>query len=450
MQKKPMSAPNKLNDADGGFSAVWIAFVLLFLVGATALAVDVSEFYQQARQEQTTADLACLAGVRHAPSNPALAVEKAASFLRPNHDGLRSINPTLSDSGAPSAGVNTWTSGDFVVEVETPVNGQNTQMRVTVRQGRDARFGRVLGADQVDVVQEAYCEVGSPLNLGDLPLALDLASADECENTGQGCQVKFTGSSCVVENGPGNCGSIDIPRHDEPTGSGGFNRQTEYELNLALGANWTLQPGNTNVCRNGANTAEPCGRFHTVPGNKPPQLTSGLLTGSQGFAGRLDRDAPHNQLSYPGPISWDGHVLGDVASCDSSLALGVGCQDPGGEDDTTYPATIHRVFDCTDPRWSAVPVIAAFGPGSNPVDYLRSIFSWIQEPDMATNDPDQINDPVHPGESEFAAANKVQIVAIRPLSFANGGDIPIDNIEECGFFQFEENAPAITRLIPTP
>lgn len=451
-----MRAATRSIHNERGFSAIWTAIVLLFLVGAAALAVDASEFYAQARQEQTTADLACLAGVQHAPTNAGLAVEKAASFLRPNHEGLRSINPTVSDSGAPSAGVNTWTSGDFLVEVETPVNGKNTQMRVTVQQARDTRFGRVFGAGQFNIIQEAYCEVGSPLNLGDLPLALDLASANECETTGDGCQVKFTGSTCVVENGPGNCGSVDIPRHDDPVGSGGFNRQTEYELNLALGANWDLQTGNTDVCRNGANREEPCGRFHTVPGNKPPQLTRGLITGSQGFPGRLDRASPHDELFYPGGISWDGHVLGDVASCDSipaSQAVNDGsCDGPAfsGEPDTTLPARVYRVFDCTDPRWSSVPVIQDFGTGSNPVDYLRSIFAWIQEPDMSTNDPDQTNDPVHSGESEFASANKVQIVAIRPLTFPLGPDTPIDNFDECGFFQFQEDAPTIVRLIETP
>lgn len=440
------------NREDAGFSVIWTALLLFFLLGAAALAVDTSEFWQQARAEQKTADLACLAGVQFAPTNPALAVQTAADFARPNHSGLRTLVPTAPDSGTASAGVNTWTLGDFVVEIETPYNGNNTQMRVTIAQARGTHFGRALGASAFTVVQEAACEVGSSLNLGDLPLALDASSAGQCESDGSGCQVKFTGSNCVVENGPGNCGSVDVPRHNEPAGSGGFNRQTEYELNLALGANWTLTAGNPDVCRNGANTNEPCGWFHSVPGNKPPQLTAGLLTGSQGFPGRLDRDAPHNALFYPGlpgpDPGWDGHRLSDVASCDNpNTGATENCLDPPNGDDTTKPADVYRVMDCTDPRWSSVPVVQEFGPGSNPVEYIRSIFAWIQEPDMSTNDSNQTNDPVHLGESEFASANKVQIVAIRPITFPLGADTPIDNIDECGFFQFEEDAPARVRLI---
>ncbi|NIN10358.1 MAG: hypothetical protein GTO61_03020, partial [Gemmatimonadales bacterium] len=38
--------------SDSGISAIWVAIVLIFLIGATALAVDASEFFQQARSQQ--------------------------------------------------------------------------------------------------------------------------------------------------------------------------------------------------------------------------------------------------------------------------------------------------------------------------------------------------------------------------------------------------------------
>lgn len=443
----------RLNYGDQGFTAIWTAIVLLFLVGAAALAVDTSEFYQQARQEQTTADLACLAGVQHAPTNPALAIEKAAGYLRPNHSGLRSIDPTTTDSGTPSAGVNTWTTGDFVVKIVTPVNGDNTKMSVTVAQQRNAQFGRVLGADQIGVIQKATCEVGSALNLGELPLALDSVGATECQSTGQNCTVKFSASACTALNGPGNCGSVQIPRHDDPPGSTGANPR-EYQYNLALGANWGLDQNSTDLCDG---TAEPCGVLQTMTGDKRSLLSQGLIRGTQPpnvFPGRLDKDAPHNGNHSPLPATngWDNHNLGDVASCDSTGGLGSGCQDGTGSHDTTSPAEVYRVYDCTDPRWTSIPIIDAFPGGSQWVDYEGSFFAWLQEPDDEADDSLANADPVHPGEDEFQnpTGGMLLIVAVRPITFPLAELTPVDNVDECGFYQYVPGVPARTRLIENP
>jgi Flp pilus assembly protein TadG len=397
---------------DSGFSAVWTAIVLLFLIGAAALAVDASEFWQQATAQQRAADLACLAGVREAPTDRDLALTLAGEYGRENHPGLKSINTAVYvDSG----NVRQYQTANMILEVETPYNAENTLMRVRVLQPtRPTSFGRVLGSNSVSIVEEAYCEVGSPLSLGELPLALDSAAADDCQNNGDSCRVKFNGANCVIENGPGNCGSIDIPRHDDPAGSQGNNNVDDYELNLALGANWDLDPNSPAVCRTGANTIEPCGFFRTVTGNKPPQLTRGFITSPQfgAFPGRLRSQPPdHNQNSYPGySPGWDNHYLNDVAT--------ITCKDPSDcKGDTVARAEVLAVKDCTDPRWGSVPEVAAFGPGGTPVDYVQTHYAWIQEPD---GDQDPLADPVHPDEEEFAAANQLQIVAIRIITFPNG------------------------------
>jgi Flp pilus assembly protein TadG len=52
---------------ESGVTAVWTAGVMLFLLGAAALAIDLSGMFQQARAEQRAADLACLAGVWELP-----------------------------------------------------------------------------------------------------------------------------------------------------------------------------------------------------------------------------------------------------------------------------------------------------------------------------------------------------------------------------------------------
>ncbi len=188
-----------------GIAAVWTAVVLLFLIGATALAVDTSEFFQQARSQQRAVDLACLAGAAELPSDPAMAVQKAADFARPNQRGLNTITP-----GTPTTkvgNVSNWTTGDFVLEVETPAVYDGVPdphvMRVSLSQEAPTRFGKVLGAASAGIRQEAYCLVsqtsGGPglLPLGALPNGF---SGDLFD-----CAAKVTG----------NCGAL------APFGTGG-------------------------------------------------------------------------------------------------------------------------------------------------------------------------------------------------------------------------------------
>ncbi|HSL25916.1 MAG TPA: pilus assembly protein TadG-related protein, partial [Acidimicrobiia bacterium] len=147
--------------ASDGFSAVWVALILLFLLGAAALAVDASGFWQQARVQQNASDFACLAGVRHAPSDPPAAVNKAAEYLRANMSALSAL-PADPDSGAASSGVNVYTMSDFTIQIETPWDDGNAAtrndalMRVSILQTTPSTFGRVIGIDDVDILQEAY------------------------------------------------------------------------------------------------------------------------------------------------------------------------------------------------------------------------------------------------------------------------------------------------------
>jgi uncharacterized membrane protein len=143
-----------------GVSAVITAGSLLLLMGAAAIAVDVSGFYEQASSQRRAADLACLAGVAELPENPTLAVSTAAEFVAPNHPRLADL-PALPDGGSIVAGVNLYTVGDHAVEIETPYNGSSTLMRVSILQAAGTTFARAIGANQVDILEYAVCEVGS-------------------------------------------------------------------------------------------------------------------------------------------------------------------------------------------------------------------------------------------------------------------------------------------------
>lgn len=288
----------KLGADDRGFAAVWVAVVLLFLIGSAALAVDASEFWEDARFEQTVADLACLAGVRHLPEDPDTARQKAVDFTKANWDVTRMLAPVVTGSGEVTLSDGT---GNRVV-ITAPF-GDPTKMRVHVTQEPPTHFGRVIGATSVTVVQEAYCQTlglgPGTLPFGDLPGGMDqyLQSPPPC------------GAS------QGNCARLDIDRND----TGGINNRVA--MNIAYGADREVTIYDPTV---GARTCspsgvDPCNFVSTFTGSNVPQNTTGMLKGGLfgvgAGDGRLENPAfanPAKIWNYSGSPE-DGDSLDDVA-----------------------------------------------------------------------------------------------------------------------------------------
>lgn len=287
---------------ENGIAALWTAIVLLFLLGATALAVDTSEFFQQARSQQRAVDLACLAGAAELPGDPTMAVQKAADFVRPNQLGLLAISPT-----APTTKVgntSTWITGNFVLEIETPAqyNGSPSGaiMRVSLRQQAPTRFGKVLGADSTQILQEAYCGAFTSVSTGIFPVGVGAGFP--------GGIIKFSESQCNDEpstsSGSGVCNYLEVPRVDG-LGGGGTN---ELAFNLMIGADRPI------TCQG---ASEPClpnpVRCDSVPGDVPCNQVvskSGNIAGSvyDGLIGGRPASAYIGRLAYsdgrtPSPIN---------------------------------------------------------------------------------------------------------------------------------------------------
>src|SRR5690606_27647687 len=91
-------------DNDRGAAALIVAGSLIFLFGMAALAVDTSDFYQTARVGQTTADLACLAGVAELPDDSG-AIDMAAAYTKANW-------PEMSGAALTSTGSNSAALAD--------------------------------------------------------------------------------------------------------------------------------------------------------------------------------------------------------------------------------------------------------------------------------------------------------------------------------------------------
>ena len=400
---------------EGGIAAVWTAVILLFLIGATALALDTSEFFQQARSQQRAVDLACLAGAAELPSDPALAVEKAADFARPNQRGLNMITP-----GTPTnliGNVSTWITGDFVLEVETPAvyNGVSSAsiMRVSLRQEAPTRFGKVLGADSAGIQQEAYCGAFTALGAGIIPIGVPGGFG--------GGIMKFDDSQCndpSTSSGSGICNYLIIPRNEPAVAGMGVDTLTM--LNMATGSDWPLAvlPGQDVRCDAVPGTADqPCNKILSRAGNVDVYggLLSGLAVnipglGGSDYLGRLaysdtGKAAPVNQHTPPsggwsavhlknaspfGTITYNSNLVSTVNTIHScSPASGIDYFDPaydrpglpaGGinpspgdycddgeiDDQSTYPGTPPFAYekppeftlsqvDCRDLRLAVVP-----------------------------------------------------------------------------------------------
>ncbi|MGQ0848917.1 MAG: pilus assembly protein TadG-related protein [Actinomycetota bacterium] len=451
--------------SQAGYTAIMTAVALLFLLGAAAMAVDGSMFFQQARAEQRVADLACLAGAQELPEDPALAVEKAAGFLRPNHPALATLDPTLTAAAAPpAAGLNTYVLGAFTIEIETPANGNSTQMRVSVSQERGTHFGRAIGAGTVTINQEAYCEVGSALGGGaDMPFGVLSGFT--------GGIINYDNNDCTL-NGDNNsqCSGLAMPRHDDPNGSQfGITTSKNYIANMVSGINWRLFPPGTSfpstqdilcptVGTPGPGAPEPCNRVATVSGSDPSKIYNGLISGYNQYPpeseiGYLEKH--HLVYDHQGDF-YDSHTLEDMADC-----VG-GCPTPEDSLSWTGPGdapvvTITRIEDCECPRFARIPTVDNFPTanctisdpddpiqvnkcsarisGFEPIFLLRPYFNGLEPPDGP-------GPPGTPANDFFSSGQQVKFLAAVKVVFTP--DVEVGG--NC-FSEFQQGFPKAVRLI---
>ncbi|MGH8926250.1 MAG: pilus assembly protein TadG-related protein [Acidimicrobiia bacterium] len=331
---------------ESGFSAIWVALCLLFLLAATALAVDVSGFYETARTDQTTADLACLAGIPSMPEDPAVARASAAENAQRNFPSLAAVSPSTSG--------NTLTLSDAFgnsVAITAPFGADNNKMQVTVTETDQATFGRVIGASDVPITQVAYCKVfsagGGTLPFGALPggWAGGLQAPNPCGTNS------------------GNCGALFIDRIDGTNGnnnilikniSEGSDRElTPWLGPLAAGSNHCT-PSNAVVC-------------HIV--DTDTGVSAGAL--GTGFVERFDDDPKRSctmvvsgeQLNCDSP----SQVLG---SAPQALFAAMGGVQPAWWDTSLYgpwtatDTAAHHYWNdviakCDSPRFGAIPIVSS-------------------------------------------------------------------------------------------
>lgn len=208
---------------DDGFSLVWLAMLIVVLIGMTGFGTDLGWLYLNSARAQKAVDSAAMAGVVSLPGFPALAALDADRAARAN--------------GYDPGGVDTLTV--------TPVD--DNQLHAELRTSVEPFFIKVLGFTQFNITREATAQYVKPVPLG---------SPDNCfgfDPTGFYCSSstedfwaavsgRYTrkqdgdpySTTCYTNSGPSNCSA----------GNGDYARAGSYP-GYYYGIE--VEPGQTNL-----------------------------------------------------------------------------------------------------------------------------------------------------------------------------------------------------------
>jgi hypothetical protein len=133
---------------DSGQAFVFVAFVLMTLVGMAALVIDGGSWYRAQRHLQTAADAAALAGAQELPTKPSTATGVALEYAQRNYAGIPTPTVTFPDTAT--------------IDVSATATAPGI-------------FARIYGAafDEVDISARAQARVSAPLELKNVaPIAV--------------------------------------------------------------------------------------------------------------------------------------------------------------------------------------------------------------------------------------------------------------------------------------
>ena len=305
---------NRTRNEDGAVLLL-MNLVLIVLLGASALAIDVGNAYQQQRLAQSSADAAALAAAQElinlsvpASVRAANAIAEAKSYAERNFDTAPSAWSGCADSDALAIVPDLSANGNACISLDTTL----TQVRVKLpaRTIHNA-FGGILGAPSTMVSASAAALVGSPAGDRILPLGITAAAG-----TGNLCIENSGNNTACSSRTAGNFGDLKSPRLVRFITS---NDQTALFLNLAMGIDHPIRryASGGGVCdgdlvspcsATNAGTSLVADHVNTGTGNATNPVTEGIVTsglvdgGTTTFCGRLERpDFTDDNLYDPRP-----------------------------------------------------------------------------------------------------------------------------------------------------
>jgi hypothetical protein len=355
-------------DNERGATALLVAGAMIFIIGAAALAIDTASLYQDARVDQTTADLACLAGVVELPDSSA-AISAAAEMAQLNWNDRTFGAPVVSGT----TGVMSDGNGNTVT-INANHNGNPGQMSIVVRETADTEFAVVLGADTATVTQSAVC--GSTPATGGASIMPLGALGGTFSGDLFDCASKVTG----------NCGAL------APVGSGAnvwrnaLANGVDVDLQKHHG-NWTSNDVHTGIRGTICTTAgQTCNAFDTEPGNMTGPFNQGMtnllsdvsgadcvqggdfncdslaqvLGGSAGtMASHWSTSPPADFAGFVAPNGWQSSLYGPYSAVKNAQYY--------------YNGT---GIKCDSPRLATIPIVDYESNSSNNWDLGQPNSSW--------------------------------------------------------------------------
>ena len=129
---------------EGGFVLVWMALMIVALLGMAGLAVDVANWYFQADRQQKAADAAALGGAVFLPADTTQAYSTANA---------------LADKNGYKTGVGSTT-------VTAQQESKPTRLRVTITRNIGNFFGGLLGVGTTTITRTSVAEFAGPVPMG--------------------------------------------------------------------------------------------------------------------------------------------------------------------------------------------------------------------------------------------------------------------------------------------
>ncbi len=376
-----------------GASALLVAGSFLFIFGAAALAVDTSSLYQDARVGQTTADLACLAGAAELPDTTA-AINIAAEIAQLNwpNKTFGSVM-VFGTTGAISDGAGNTVSFD------AQYNGQPDQMSVVVTEASDTEFAAVIGANTVNVTQEAVCGASqATIGASIMPLgALGGSFSGDLFD----CAAKVSG----------NCGALAVVGNGANAWRDALANGVDVDLQKHHG-NWgSNDPHTGNSGTACTTTGQTCNAFDTESGNMTGPFNQGMTTllsdisaadcvqggdfncdsmeqvlggSAQTLGSKWSTSPPADFAGFVAPGGWQTSLYGSYSSVKNSQYYYNG---PGIKCDSPRLATIpivdfeHRNYN----NWDLGQPNSSWPNGRKMMKVIGFYTIYIREPDSRSD-----------------------------------------------------------------
>ncbi len=207
-----MTVPATSQKNEQGVTAIFVAITILVLMGFAAIAIDLGAGWNERRQDQTSADLAVMAGTLSYPAQATLVSEVKTTANANVKANITDADWVACTDPDRPAGYIPITVGGITYQCIS-ANVSFVRVKIPV-QDTDTTFGQLMGVDTLQTEAAAEATILPPGGTGLLPFAIQNGSGagELCLDTGTGNQNTLPCDG----NEAGSFGNIAPPLFGNP------------------------------------------------------------------------------------------------------------------------------------------------------------------------------------------------------------------------------------------